>query len=105
MSKSIVIQSLLAKGLISPGTIVGVASSSAMRVYNRFIVSTASCNPVIQIEGVHVQNQQRQLLDYTHIVEVDGMELSRYLSHADLDQHGEKINRGKKRGRRPKNRA
>jgi hypothetical protein len=54
---------------------------------------------------VHTQNNSSLDLDINKIVEVDGMGLDRYLQHADLDANGLQINRGKKRGRRPKNRG
>jgi hypothetical protein len=92
-------------GLIGKGSIVGVSSAQTTKIPTHYVVSSLVNQPKLQIEGTHVRTQQKQLLDCNSIVEIDGMELSRYLAQADLDSRGERINRGKKRGRRPKIRA
>lgn len=105
MTKTSAIQSLCQKGLISKGTVLGVADSPLSRVYHRFVVAHAILAPDVKITGMHTQNNSSLDLDISKIVEVDGMALDRYLQHADLDNNGAQINRGKKRGRRPKNRG
>jgi hypothetical protein len=105
MTTEPVIARLLLKGLIKKGSILGLRDPKTHRVYNRYVVRAASSEPQLAIEAQHMQNQQTLMLDCNAIVEVDGMEMSRYLAHADLNSNGESINRGKKRGRRPKNRG
>jgi len=104
MATETVIKSLLQRGLISTGTIVGVAASNHKHK-QRYVIREASCNPGLQLTGVALDNNQSHSLECNSIVEIDGMELERYLLHADLDSNGAVINRGKKRGRRPKNRV
>jgi len=104
MSKIPAIQTLCQKGLIDKGTVLGVAETPGSRVYHRFVVAHTIGAPDVQITGVHIQNNTSLVLDINKIVEVDGMGLERYLQHADLDNNGSQINRGKKRGRRPKHR-
>lgn len=105
MSKTTAIQNLCEKGLISTGTVLGVSETSGTKVYNRFVVAHTVTRPEVKITGVHTQHNNSLILDITKIVEVDGMILERYLQYADLDDTGNPINKGKKRGRRPKNRG
>lgn len=104
MTDETVIRSLLQKGLISTGTIVGMSIVN-QKHKQRYVIREATCNPGLHLVGVTVDSNQTHALEYSKIVEIDGMELQRYLLHADLDSQGAVINRGKKRGRRPKNRA
>ena len=94
------IHKLFSLGLIETGTIVGVTSSD-QRTQHRFQID-AVIQENCQVRARHLVSNLPLVLSWEAIQEIDGMSLSRYLDHADLDQDGLVLNRGKKRGRRPK---
>ena len=51
---------------------------------------------------MHLQTNVSVKMNIQNIIEVDGMNLDRYLDHADLDVDGNTIISGKKRGRKKK---
>lgn len=93
-----VIHNLIQSGFIKVGTWVGVHVHSPGRVSQMVVHEITSSDHII---CEHVQTCVRYKVPPGLIQEVDGMQLSRYLSQADLDAQGRKRNQ-RKRGRKPK---
>lgn len=99
MTQLCAIVSLVNKGMIQPGTVVGISSPQSAKVYHRFLIASITGT---QVSATHMASNKKVNLAIEDIVEIDGMSVNRYLSQADLDDKGDIINKGKKRGRRPK---
>ena len=95
------LSSLVSRGLIQKGTIVGVVNPNSSRIYLRLLVAAVSPDN-LRLQVRHLESNTQMQIELDQVQEIDGMSVSRYLSHADLDDQGSTIDRGKKRGRRPK---
>jgi len=100
---------LFKKGFIQPGTVVGVMipNTSSHRknskICKKFVVQKMNDNYSILAKSLDDEAGKVYTLYPDIISEIDGMEVGRYLEGAaDLDKTGNPINRGKKRGRKPK---
>ena len=98
---SAALSSLVNRGLIQRGTVVGINNPASSKIYLRFLVASFSPDNS-RLHVRHLESNTQIQIELDQVQEIDGMSVSRYLSHADLDDQGSFINRGKKRGRRPK---
>ena len=98
-------KTLVEKNLLGKGSIIGVADTPMIeKVYHRFVVENINFekNGNTIVDAVHLQTNVSVKMNIQNIIEVDGMNLDRYLDHADLDVDGNTIISGKKRGRKKK---
>lgn len=94
-----IIANLVKQNLIGKGTWIGIGDKSHPVIYRIVVESITTSGDVIGID--YLTNQKVKVQQHM-VVEIDGMNISRFLSQADLDSNGVKIQNLVRRGRKPK---
>lgn len=90
---------LIKQQLVRRGTWLGLAQPGAP-VFTR--VSMEYMTKDGQIVGMDCRTNQRVKFSTLMVVEIDGMDVNRFLAQADLNSQGLKIENLVRRGRKPK---
>jgi glycerol-3-phosphate dehydrogenase len=96
-----IFQNLVKHNLIKQGTWIGITNHGNSVIHRISVESITSSGDLI---GIDYTNNQKVRVTSQAVVEIDGMNISRFLEQADLDKNGEKIVNLVRRGRKPKNR-
>lgn len=94
-----IINNLLKQNLIKKGTWIGVSSNHTCITHRYVVEQVTDHHSVIVTDPA--QNCKLKIPPDV-ILEIDGMNLTRFCAQADLDAEGIKIQNMKRRGRKPK---
>lgn len=97
-----ILENLIKQNLIKQGTWIGITNHGKPVIHRLAVESVTNAGDLI---GIDYTTNQKMRVAQEAVVEIDGMNISRFLEQADLDKNGEKVVNRVRRGRKPKKRG